>query len=238
MDKKIIDEVNSVVKASPRAVERYFIKRLREADNLGFGWKVRGSAVGGGYISIKAKFYYRNDTLVSYSVFPELPDESKLKNTYANWYAPAFIVDSIEIKPFRYNDALLSTPLATYHEPYSSTSMTKAIAAYMSPESGLEYGTYGGYSSSMLQNRKNFTNLQDSLSSGQVLLMMHAVNPASRLTAIEYYLKNKKLFTNQPHIEQWIETVFRELPEVKSLQGCMGGMYNARMLVSWYSSIE
>lgn len=238
MDKKIISEVSAVIKASPATAERYFVKGSRDVHNLGFGWKSKDGAVGGGYISIRATFYYRNDTLISYTVYPRFPDEPALKSTYAKLYAPSFSIDSKGLSPFYYNDAALSKPLSTYREPYLSGSAPKAIRKYMSPESGLEYGDYGGFALSMLQNRKNFIELQDSISTEQVFLMMHAVNPASRLTAIEYYLSNKKLFSNQPQIEQWMETVFQELPEVESMQGCIGGTYNARALVAKFSKAK
>ncbi len=237
-DKKIIGEVNAVIKTSPAAVERYFVKGSPNVHNLGFGWTSKEGAVGGRYISLQATFYYRNDTLISYTVYPRFPDEPTLKRTYAAWYAPSFRVDLKEVSPFYYNDAALRKPLSTYREPYLVGSAPEAIRKYMSPASGLDYGDYGGVAFTMLQNRKNFVAIQDSLSPEKVFLLMHAVNPASRLTAIEYYLMHKYLFSNQPQMAHWIETVFQELPEVESIQGCIGGTYNARASVAKFSQAK
>lgn len=237
-DKKLIHQVNSLVKASPTTVERYFEKSIIESHNLGFGWKSRKTGIGGGYISIDATFYYRNDTLISYVIYPKLPNKPELKGRYTQWYSLSFSVTSTGITPFRHNGAALQKPLSTDSKLYTPKVATAATAAYMSPESGLAYGDYGGYGMTMLQNREAFTKIQEGLSAAQVLLIMHSVNPASRLTAIEYYLGHKKLFTDQARIEQWIETVFRELPEVESINGCIGGKYNARALVAKFTKAD
>ncbi|OON67178.1 hypothetical protein [Hymenobacter sp. CRA2] len=237
-DKKIINEVTSLLKASPRTVERYFEKGIESGHNLGFGWRSRDAAIGGGYISIKAALYYYNGSLVSYTVYPGLPREQELKSKYVQWYSAGFKVSSAGVAPFRYNGALMQKPLSALVKPPTSQVATKAVVEYMSPESGLEYGDYGGYGMTMLQNREAFTQIQKGLSLEQVLLVMHSINPASRLTAIEYYLKNKELFTNRPQIEQWVETVFRELPEVESIDGCIGGKYNAKELVAKFTKTE
>ncbi|MGI4737052.1 MAG: hypothetical protein ACRYG7_17920 [Janthinobacterium lividum] len=238
LDKKVIEEVSAVVKANPATAEQYFLKpsgtahHLRRVYNLGFGWKAKETAAYGGYISILATFYYHNDSLLSYTVHPELPDEVELRSTYAKWYATSFRVAPTEVLPFYYNKYLLSKPLPTYKGPYTARIATEAVATYMSPESGLVYGHYGGEALTMLQNRRCFTTLQDSLSPEQVLLLMYAINPASRLTAFEYYLNHKQRFANHLPIEQWMETVFRELPEIESIEGCIGGLYNAREQVA------
>lgn len=238
MDKKMIAEVNAITKATPAITERYFAKNVREGHNLGFGWRSRELAVYGGYTSVYATFYYRNDSLVSYVIQPNLPNEPTLKKAYITWYAPSFRVNPGRLNPFYFNKAVLSKPLPAYQKLYTVQAASQAIINYMSPESGVVYGYAGGESPQILENRASFINIQNNLPLEQVILLMYASNPASRLTAIEYYLKNKKLFSNQARIEQWIETVLQELPEVESLQGCIGGKYNARELVGMFTETK
>jgi len=49
---------------------------------------------------------------------------------------------------------------------------------------------------------------------------MYAINPASRLTAIEYYLKHKELFSSQEEINKWIGMNFKEIPKINTMRGC------------------
>ena len=59
----------------------------------------------------------------------------------------------------------------------------------MSPASGLYYGGRGGFSMNLLQNRELFMGLENKLTKELVIQLMYSINPASRLTAIEYYYK-------------------------------------------------
>ena len=85
LDKRIIQELNSVDKANPKTVERFFInnrKSRQVKENLGFGWKIWSPGVGGGYISVNGTFIYFNDSIVSYILHSELPDEEQLTKRY------------------------------------------------------------------------------------------------------------------------------------------------------------
>lgn len=237
LDKKLINEVNALVNQEPAVVQQYFRKGSEESHNLGFGWKAQDYAAYGGYLTIKATCYYHLDTLIGYTIDPWLPQQKQLKSLYADLLATGFKVNH-GVLPFRYHVSSLRKPLAAYRQVYRLPVASESVAQYMSPESGLVYGYSGGEAPVMLQNRRAFLDLPDSLSPDQIVLIMHAVNPASRLTAIEYYLKNKKRFADSEQllVEQWIEVVFIELPKIESRQGCIGGLYDARDLVTEFSN--
>lgn len=235
LDKQLIAQVNALIKATPTSAERYFARNVRAGHELGFGWRSRELAAYGGYTTVYATFYYRHDSLMSYAIHPTLPDEPILQKTYLTWYAPSFRLKPARLNPVYFHKAVLSKPLAAYQQRYPVGSTSPAIDHYMSPESGVAYGYSGGEVAHLLQNRASFRNLQVNLSVDQLVRLMYATNPASRLTAIEYYLNNKNLFANRAPIEQWIETVFQELPEVESIHGCIGGKYKARDLVAEFT---
>lgn len=240
LDQELIRVVNALVNQKPAVVQQYFAKGLEGTHHLGFGWKSKDFAASGGYMTIKARCYYYHDTLVSYTIEPWLPTENAVKDLYVNQFSAVFKPTPGQVRPYHYNPASLQKALGSYRPSYPLAAMPVTIADYMSPESGLEYGYSGGEAPVVLRNRCAFIQLQDQLSTADIVLLMHAVNPASRLTAIEYYLKNKKRFTQaeQRSLNQWVEVVFNELPEVESLQGCIGGLYNARELVARFSKTK
>ncbi|MBP9070077.1 MAG: hypothetical protein KBG47_11255, partial [Bacteroidia bacterium] len=101
---------------------------------------------------------------------------------------------------------------------------------YMSPESGLLYG-YKGNSGYYFQNRQAFINIKKHLNTESVILLMYSINPASRLTAIEYYLNHKQDFSETNKIDNWVETIFKKFPQTNTLRGCIMGPVDTRQLV-------
>jgi len=95
LDKKIIQELNSVDKNNSNEVERYFINNRKSPqikENLGFGWKIWSPGVGGGYISVSGTFIYFNDSIVNYTLYSQLPDEKQLVGRYSEWLSKTLIL--------------------------------------------------------------------------------------------------------------------------------------------------
>jgi hypothetical protein len=88
----------------------------------------------------------------------------------------------------------------------------------MTPSSGTMYGYAGG--GVIMQNRKAFLQIKDSLTADQVVLLMYSINPASRLTAIEYYLQHEDLFSSRQVIDNWVGVVFKATPTIETMSGC------------------
>jgi hypothetical protein len=63
---------------------------------------------------------------------------------------------------------------------------------------------------------------------------MYSVNPASRLTAFEYYFNHKSKFSHQAEIEAWIRKVYKALPMVTTMDGCMEEHTYAKKRVEEY----
>src|SRR5690554_8186729 len=80
-----------MIRRPPRSTLFPYTTLFRSDKNmieLGFGWKVWAPSKSGGYISINSQFYYYNDSLVSFEITPNLPDEMYLRNRYLKWYRP------------------------------------------------------------------------------------------------------------------------------------------------------
>jgi hypothetical protein len=236
IDKKLISAIINLDKNNPKEVEQYFKnQRIQKNDTtkeiLGFGWTMWTPGTGGGYISISAKFFYFNDSLVSYSLTPRLPEEKGLQKRYKKWYGDYFAYSNSEIQTFSFNQTIILKPLNQYTGALKS--IPDKIATYMTPNSGTMYGYAGG--GLIMENRRAFLGIKDSLTNDQVLLLMYSINPASRLTAIEYYLKRKSSFENQEAINNWIEQNFREMPTVKSMSGCFSVTEETKAFVYMHS---
>ncbi len=242
-DKRLIKDVVELDKNNPKRIEEYF--KIQKCDltkkNLGFNWKVWSPSIGSGYISISATFIYHNDLIVSYSITPELPEEKGLIKKYRKWYNNFFEFESNRILPYHYNKNKINKPLKEYDRLLTRLEISPKIEEYMTPYSGIEYGYYkGGYSNNILfENRRNFLNIEEHLTNEQVILIMYSINPASRLTAIEYYLKNKSKFSVSNEIENWIKKNFKETPIIETRIGCTYSEFlSTKDLVEMYAKNE
>lgn len=242
-DKKLIKSIVQLDKSNPLAVEQYFrTQKIQKCDtakeNLGFGWSMWTPGIGAGYVGISAKFIYDHDRIVSYTITPRMPDEKGLVQRYKSWYQQGFSFESDKILPFCYNSDHILVPLKEYNGMLTPQTVPRKILEYMTPNSGTMYGYSGGYEEHLLPNRRAFIGIMDSLTNDQVIFLMYSINPASRFTAFEYYLKHKDSFSDQQALDQWMETNFREIPTVQTLFGCILRSYDTRALVELYASFR
>lgn len=241
MDRKIIRGISLIDKTKPTVVEQHYIKQkktLPKRQNLGFGWSKWTATLPGGYTSVQCTFFYHNDSIVSYSLTSHLPSKSNLIDKYVEWFGPEFTYSPKGNISFDFHAGKLTRPLLDYNGNLEPDSASSKILSYMSPHSGLMYGYSGGLPITLLQNRQNFNAIKDNLSNDEVYLLMFSVNPASRLTAIEYYKRNPDKFENKEQIDNWIAIVYKEIPFVSTLMGCLGETWNSKELVEFCAQIK
>ena len=167
-----------------------------------------------------------------------MPEEKGLIKSYKNWYQNSFSFELDKIQSFYYHLDSIFRPLKEYNGTLTSNTVPRKILEYMTPNSGTMYGHSGGYPVNLLQNRRKFFEIRSSLTNDHVVFLMYSINPASRLTAIEYYLRHKDSFTNQQAIEEWIEKNFTETPKVETLFGCFREFWDTKTLVHMNSFLE
>ncbi|MEM1326534.1 MAG: hypothetical protein AAGI23_11295 [Bacteroidota bacterium] len=225
------DEILSLFEVTQDSLETY------RYDNLGFDYKVVERAIGGGYISIRTKFYFRRDSLLGYRIFLELPDKKPIIQKYKNWYRLSFNINEYK-EAINYNLDVMNEPLDSYHGTITQEDLNRSVKFYFSTESGIEYGLKGGYSYSYLKNRKHFIEIAESLTGDELEYLMYSKNPATRFTAIEYYLKNREKFRLDDSLEHWIKKVFKSTTYVKTMNGCSVEYSDSRLLFGAITGIE
>jgi antitoxin component YwqK of YwqJK toxin-antitoxin module len=256
-DKKVIAIAEKIDRNNPKNVENIFSQGQKiHKDTLGFGWTQSYIGLGGGYISIYAYFYYYNDSIISYTIVPEIPSyDTSLQKKYKQWYYPFFTqFDTIKytigqghshnytvlkMQPFKYNEQGILQPLKEYSMIKSPTVLSKKILDYMKPDIGgdLSYGWGGGLPVTMFPCRKGFNAIKDSLTKDEITALLYSINPASRLMAIEYCIKKKNTILQDKQIEEWIDRIYKEVPMINTLNGCFGSTESSKSLVEYYSKM-
>ncbi len=242
LDRNLISHLVKIDKGSIQSFEKYFesSKRSKDLINLGFGWKVWSPAKSGGYISIGSDFFYFNDSLVSIEIHGELPDEKVLRKKYLKWYNDFFSLnENGDLTPFSFNIKSVSGPISNIADSLKFVELRKQVSSLMRPSSSLYYYWAGGYSGSMPANRKLFLENSDSLSFTELNYMTYSINPITRFMAIEEIIRKNYIESecNQKDIE-WYESCFKEVPYVKTLNGCMGSAESSKNLVYMFSQME
>ena len=233
-DKKLIKEIVELVD-SPQALDKYF--SARDTFDLGFDYHLKQGYASGGYISIRCDLYFYKGSLISYVLRPELPEKKRKRKKYLKWYNGQFeVTGDMAIKPKYYNYDIIKKPLQDYNRKWIND---EQISYYMSPESGLLYGGRGGFSNNLLRNRALFIELKDKLDKEVVIQLMYSKNPASRLTAIEYYYKNPDLFIQEKEeLDKWIEIIFEQSPNILTMDGCFVKEKKSKKITQQYSKIN
>jgi hypothetical protein len=241
IDKKQFYNLNQIDKSKPKDVETHFIKHTKNKQvkqQLGFGWSVWKSNLPGGYVSVQGVFFYYKDTLVSYLLSSRLPSEHKLIDKYTTWAKGTFKVDSNKIIPYEFQRENLLRPLQEYNGSFKPDNLSEDILEYMSPNSGTMYGYYGGIANEELQNRQYFNSIKNKLTVDEVYAIMYSINPASRLTAVEYYKRNLDKFENKKIFEDRIKIIYKETPLVSTFIGCIGEIWESGRLVDFCLQIK
>lgn len=234
LDYTVIDSLAALDKNNPAEVYRFFSgSRRRDIIDMGFGWTFIQGQIGGGYGSFVARFYLYKDTVKAYVIKAWLPNDKELTKEYQALFSRVLTVHDDGYYALRYGKDNVLRPLDAYDQVGKRDSISNKLLQYMSPESGLEYGYRGGMAGALLKNRSAFLDLENNFTAGQVVAMMYSINPASRLTAIEYYLKNKHRFKITNETLDWIERVYQEVPEVYTMNGCLYGKENSKKLVAY-----
>ncbi len=251
-DRQLITLLNGLNRQAPKEVEQFFSGGQKiEKENLGFGWTEAYLGRTAGYIRISAAFYYYNDSIVTYKIQPDLPFDSSLQKMYLAWYAPLYTsVDTIRYQfgnsmqviftmtPFIFNGTGILHPLKECDDSTKAQELSSKILECMSPESGIQYGFGGGLPFTVFSNRKVFEEIKNKLSKKEIVALLYSINPASRLMAVEYCIQKNDSLLKDPIIAKWVEKLYREVPQVQTMSGCIVEMKDSKKLVERYAKIN
>jgi hypothetical protein len=232
MDSMFLSEFRETINNDTKNIIDILGVNSHEKENLGFGYNYVQASMGKGYASIWYTIIFKDNEVVSYEFKPDLPNHKSLMKRYLKFYENIFEIDSQRIHNRYYNIEQMEQPLQISD---NSPVMNENLLFLMTPFSGIEYGYSGGYAGSIFTNRGLNFSEKGVISTEICRTLLYSKNPATRLMAIEHYEKNKNDFKDTKLIDNWIETVYSELPTIRTMEGCMGIKRNSRELVEEYA---
>ncbi|MCX2742168.1 hypothetical protein [Pontibacter anaerobius] len=231
-DSVFISSYITAYKANPLKIEAYLQPDKKLRDDLGFGYFSIEGSMGKGYVTVFYQLIYFQDKLVSYRLSPQMPRDGRLTQRYKRLYSALYRFDENDkAQDLYFNFKEMAKPLDNFTREPS----TRALAYLMTPFSGVVYGLRGGEASSILDNRAAFNFVQSKLTPEDYLMLLYSKNPATRLTAAEYYYRKPiKLEKYKTEIENRIKTIYAELPQTQTMYGCILTTDESKKLVDFY----
>jgi hypothetical protein len=202
---------------SPMSILQFFNEDIPKEDNLGYGYTSLNYVQEKGSITFLCQAIYFKNKLVSYQLKMHLFIGKELNKRYRAFCSPLFEFRHEAIsEPLYYNYHGMIKPLNANH----ATLKDKKLQYLITPFSGVYYGYYErfGYITKVLDNRMNFNAVKDKLTPDVIYELLYSKNPATRLTAAEYFYKNPDLFNNdKTKFEDRISSIYNELPIVATM---------------------
>ncbi len=228
-DKRMINSFIKSYKTDSVNLDGFFLKpKSFDTTQLGRNYYSVDLIKPGGYISIRAKYLFRNDTLIAYKINPQMPDEPELIDKYKLWYSELFeFNDSNETISVYLNEDKWIEPLEEYDGENKISDQSELFRHFFSIESGDVYGYYNGWGG-LHYNRALFEKLLPELNTELIELIMFSKNPISRLQAFHYFVTHKSEFDNQTEIENWMNEVLKNHPIVKCADSDIIGRCNPK----------
>lgn len=235
-DIEFINQLKSEFKKDPLAILPLLKPGNNLRSNLGYGYQLVEGSIGKGYVSTSYEIVYKNDKPISYKLTQHMPRKDELKSRYIELYAGIFSITNYYVTPLYYNQEEMESPLDGCN---TQMNVTPEIKEYMTPYSGIRYGYRGGYANSLLQNRAVYLSMKNSLNKEIYKYLLCSKNPATRLTAVEYFYSDNRFNEDlSPEIISKIEQIFSETPTITTLRGCIVTRTDSRELVKEFSKHE
>lgn len=231
-DSVFISNYIKAIKNNALEIEGYLEPIKKWGDNLGFGYSSIEGSMGKGYVTVFYQLIYYKDKLVSFKLNPQMPRDGRLTDRYKQFYSPLYrFDDNNNVETYYYNFEEMAKPLNGF--PREPSNM--ALSYLMTPFSGTVYGYTGDIASSILPNREAYNSVRERLTPEDYLVLLYSKNPATRLTAIEEYYRNTAKFIKyKAEIENRIKIIYKKLPEMRTMYGCILTTDNSEKLVSIY----
>ncbi|MDB5104314.1 MAG: hypothetical protein JWP91_2003 [Fibrobacteres bacterium] len=201
----------------PEAIDSLTAGSLARDHGLGFGRRLREAWVNpAGKLGFAFKILYEGTRPISFEAKPVM-NYGGLRARYLAALAPLFKPAGpgpyASVRPYYWNLAAAARPLShdtlrLTPDSLPSPAIREALALYMSPYSGTLYGIRGGEAGQILENRDYFLGLTEILMAEKRLarFLLRSVNPATRLTAVEFIIRHKEDF---PGFDSLQSTAFR-----------------------------
>jgi hypothetical protein len=235
----------SALQRRPEAIDSLTAGSLTRDHALGFGRRLREAWVNpAGKLGFSLKILYEGTHPFSFEAKPVM-NYGALRDRYLAVLSPLFKAPAAKgtPDPYYWNLEAASRPLPPDSlrlapDSLPSPSIREALAFYMSPYSGTLYGIRGGDAGQFLENRDRFLGLAEILAAEKKLAryLLRSPNPATRLTAAEYIVRQKEHF---PEFDSLQLTAFRAVfanpPRAATMRASLETSEDPRKLVFEFS---
>ncbi|GAA4282463.1 hypothetical protein GCM10022260_28860 [Gaetbulibacter aestuarii] len=227
-DTLFISQLSKSYKNSTEELVKTLETGSEKVTDLGFNYKLMEGGHGKGYITFWYQVLFYFDDIISVElILKKIPEKGeKFKNLYKDKLSLLFEVDDdYTIQPLEIGSENLFCPLGEIN-PLSNDILNFS----MSPFSGITYGAYCGEGSQLLKNRAYFDAV---VTTDNCEYLMHSINPATRMMAIEYYYFNLKNFekVDVERINNWINKLVYQPVSTSTCSGCIVGDNNTKKLI-------
>ena len=227
----------------PESIDSLTLGSPNRDHDLGFGMRLREAWVDpAGKLGFAFKIIYSGPRPISFEARP-IMNYGGLRARQWAALAPVFTAPPPkggEAKPYHWNLAAACAPLPADSlllpaDSAPSPAIREALAYYMSPYSGTLYGMRGGEAGQLLENRDRFLGLAAIVGADRRLArwLLRSPNPATRLTAVEFILRNQAGF---PDFDKLQLTAFRSAyahpPRAATMRGGREASEDPRKLVA------
>ncbi|MBC8144829.1 MAG: hypothetical protein H7X80_04530, partial [bacterium] len=228
-----------LIRKHPEQILTLDVFPQREFEDLGYGYSMHESVTEGGYVATRLQIVMKNGKPVSFAATPRLPYPYKsLYERYRSFYGSLFKLNAAgEPQTFYWNYRAMSMPFGDssytlrFQRQIFKSPLREKFELLMSPYSGTEYGCGTRSSNSIPTNRQLFEEVTPALNYLLASCLLRSINPATRLTAIEYLARaHSEKFKRKP-MQRDIKKIYRSHPKAKTVDGFERRFDDAEALV-------
>lgn len=204
MDSIFINKLKSDILINPLSVKKHLRPDPFDTIDLGYGYKLIEENLAKGYVGIRFSGVYKDNKLISFKLDPQMPSESQLTKKYLSFYEGLFEIRN-KIAQERY--WFLDKVIKPINWNQGKTKISGRFVSLMSPFSSTHFNTY------------TFSSMNKNLSEQEILLLLHSINPVTRIYAAIIFYRNITRCKQKIQIEKLIEKNYLELREIRYFDG-------------------
>jgi hypothetical protein len=226
-DSMNIARMINTIRTSPKEILSLDVFSRKDYEDLGYGYAMHETVTEGGYVATRLQVVLKDGKPISFAATPRMPYGYKsLQDRYRAFYEPLFKFDSHgSPQTFYWNYKAVAMPMGDssytlrFQKQVFQNPLREKLELLMSPYSGTEYGCGTRSGNSIPMNREIFEEVMPAMNYLMATCMLRSINPATRLTAIEYLQRfHTEKFDRRP-MQKDIKKIYRSHPKAKTVDG-------------------
>lgn len=234
----------AVIRTSPKDVLTLDVFARKDFEDLGYGYSMHETVTEGGYVATRLQVILKDGRPISFAATPRMPYGYKtLYDRYRAFYEPLFKFDTHGTpQTFYWNYKAVALPFGDssyalrFQKQVFQNPLREKLELLMSPYSGTEYGCGTRSGNSIPTNRELFEDVMPAMSYLLATCLLRSINPATRLTAIEYLQRHhSEKFLRKP-MQRDVKKIYRSHPKAKTVDGFERRFEDSEALVKRFIS--